>query len=63
MKTMTFQVCDELYAAFEQMSVRLGRPLGEIAVDWLAKHPRDLPAQPARERAEAAPQRLRRHFN
>ena len=62
MKTMTFQVCDELYAAFEQMSLKLGRPIEEIALDWLAKHPRLLPAQPASGDAKPTPLCLRRHF-
>lgn len=37
MKTLTFQVPDELYQAFEQIAQRDGRPVDAVALEWLAK--------------------------
>ena len=37
-KTLTFEVSDELYAAFEQVATRTGRTTEAVALEWLARH-------------------------
>ena len=37
MKTLTYEVPDELYQAFEQIAERDGRSVDAVALEWLAK--------------------------
>ena len=61
MKTLTFEVPDELYEAFEQIAKRDGRPVDAVALEWLAKEAaRRKPPLSETER-RAARQRLLRH--
>ena len=38
MKTLTFEVPDELYQAFEQTAAKDGRTVEAVALEWLARH-------------------------
>ena len=38
MKTLTFEVSDALYEAFQQMAAKYGRTLEQVALEWLAKY-------------------------
>jgi predicted transcriptional regulator len=62
MKTLTFQVTDELYEAFQQIAAKNGRTLEEVALEWLAKRAaqRRRPQWTEEER-QAARERFRRH--
>ena len=61
MKTLTFEISDALYEAFQQMAVKCGKTLEEVALEWLAKHaPRAYPQLTEVERQEAW-RRLLRH--
>jgi len=61
MKTLTYEVPDELYQAFEQIAERDGRPVHAVALEWLAKEAaRGKPPLSEAER-RAARQRLLRH--
>ena len=61
MKTLTFEVSDALYEAFQQMAAKYGRTLEEVALEWLAKHaPQSRPPLAAEEHQEAW-ERLLRH--
>jgi len=60
-KTLTFEVSDALYEAFQQMAVKQSRTLEEIALEWLAQHaPRPRP-QLTEEEPQEAWERLLRH--
>jgi predicted transcriptional regulator len=60
-KTLTFEVSDALYEAFQQMAAKHGRTLEEVALEWLAQHtPRSRPQLTEEERQEAL-ERLLRH--
>jgi len=63
MKTLTFQVPDELYEAFQQIAVKDGRTLEEVALEWLAKQAasKRRPLMSEEER-QAARERFERHF-
>jgi hypothetical protein len=53
-KTLTFEISDALYEAFQQMAVKHGRTLEEVALEWLAQHaPRSRPHLTEEERQEA----------
>lgn len=61
MKTLTYEVPDELYQAFEQIAERDGRSVDAVALEWLAKEAsRPKPPLSEAER-RAARQRLLRH--
>src|SRR5437588_1948388 len=48
-KTFSFDVSDELYEGIRQTAARLGRPVEEVGIEWLAKHlpgPRDWEPEP-----------------
>ena len=62
MKTMTLQVADELFDAFQQVAVRSGRPVEEVALEWLAKHPRGPNSKLSSPEVEAARSRFRDRF-
>ncbi len=54
MKTLTFEGSDALYEAFQQMAVKYGRTLEEVALEWLAEHtPQSHPQLTEAERQEA----------
>ncbi len=54
MKTLTFEVSDALYAAFQQMAAKSGRTLEEVALEWLAKYaPQSRPQLTVEEHQEA----------
>jgi predicted transcriptional regulator len=36
-KTLTFEVPDELYEAFEQVAARSGRTTESVALEWIAR--------------------------
>jgi len=60
-KTLAFEVSDALYDAFQQMAVKCGRTLAEVALEWLAEHaPRSHLQLTEAERQEAW-RRLLRH--
>jgi hypothetical protein len=61
MKTLTFEVSDALYEAFQQMAAKYGRTLEEVALEWMAKYaPKPCP-QLTEEESQAAWERLLRH--
>lgn len=37
-KTLTFEVSDALYEAFQDMATKYGRSLEVVALEWLAQH-------------------------
>ena len=54
MKTLTFEVSDALYEAFQQMAAKYGRTLAEVALEWLAQHaPQSRPQLTVQEHQEA----------
>ena len=54
MKTLTFEISDALYEAFQQMAAKHRRTLEEVALEWLAQHaPRSCPQLTEEERQEA----------
>lgn len=61
MKTLTFEVSDALYAAFQQMAAKSGRTLEEVALEWLAKYAPPLRPQFTGEAHQEAWGRLLRH--
>lgn len=61
-KTLTFEIPDQIYEVLQAMAVRQGRPVEEVAREWLARSvPKPRPKLTPEE-AEAAAQRFRRHF-
>jgi len=53
-KTLTFEVSDALYEAFQQMAAKYGRTLEEVALEWLAKYaPQSRPPLTREEHQEA----------
>jgi len=62
MKTVSLQVADELFDAFQQAAVQSGRPVEAVACEWLAKHARGSGGKPASPEAEAARSRFRERF-
>ena len=62
MKTLTFEVPDELLEAFEQMAAKYGRSVEAIALECLAKHAPKPRSELTAEERRAARERLRRHM-
>jgi len=61
MRTITLEVPDELYRAFEHTAARDGRPVKAVAVEWLAAHePKPSPTL-TEDESQAAWERLLRH--
>jgi hypothetical protein len=59
-KTLTFEVPDELYEAFEQMAAKQGRTTEAVALEWLARNaPPPRPVLTAEQRREALEKLLR----
>ena len=61
MKSLTFQVSDDLYEAFQQIASKSGRMVEDVALDWLAKHTRKPRPPLTDEASQEAWQRLRRY--
>ena len=61
MKTLTFEVSDALYEAFQQMAAKYGRTLAEVALEWLAQHAPQARPQLTVEEHQEAWRRLLRH--
>jgi len=61
MKTLTFQLPEELWIAFEEIAAREGRSAEAVSLEWLAKHAPKTHAL-GQEEAESADERFRRHF-
>jgi predicted transcriptional regulator len=63
MKTLTFELHDDIYEALQRMAEQTGRPFEAVALEWLAKYA--YPPRPKRRLSEeelaAAEERLRRH--
>ena len=62
MRTLTFEVPDELYEAFEQMAAKYGRSVEAVALESLAKHAPKSRADLTEEERRAAWERLMRHM-
>jgi hypothetical protein len=61
MKTLTFEVPDELYEAFEEVAAKDGRSVEAVALEWLAKHEPKPRPKLTDEESRAAWERLMRH--
>ena len=62
MKTLTIEVPDELYQAFEQTAAREGRRLDALTLEFLAEYARHGCPQPTAEERRAARELLRCHM-
>lgn len=61
-KTLTFEIPDDIYALLEQTAARWGRPIEQVALEWLSSTmPKKKPVLTEEER-KAALARLHRHF-
>jgi hypothetical protein len=60
-KTLTFEVSDALYEAFEDMAAKYGRSLEAVALEWLAQHTPKPRKQLTEEESQEAWARLQRH--
>lgn len=60
-KTLTFEVSDALYKAFQDMAAKYGRSLEAVALEWLAQHTHKPRTQLTEAESEEAWARLRRH--
>jgi predicted transcriptional regulator len=59
-KIVSFELADEVYEALQQMAAKAGRPLEDLALEWLAKYrPKPRPPMSEEER-KAAWERLQR---
>lgn len=61
MKTLTFQVSDEVYEACQQIAVQYGRTEEEVLLEWLATRAKKKRPQLTEEESRAAWERLLRH--
>ena len=61
MKTLTFEVPDELYEAFEQMAAKYGRSVEQVALEYLANDAARPGVPLSKEEHDAAWERLLRH--
>lgn len=61
MKTLTFQVTDELYEAFQQIAAKSGRTTEEVALEWLAKRAAQRRPPLTEEQRRVARAKPRRH--
>lgn len=55
-RTISFEVSDELYEAFEQVATRSGRAADAVALEWIARHapqPRPVLTEEEARRARA----------
>jgi len=61
MRTLTFEVPDQLYEAFEKMAAREGRSVEALALEWLARHEPKPRPNLTEDESRAAWDRLLRH--
>jgi len=61
MKTLTFQVSDEVYEACQQMAAKYGRTEEGVVLEWLARRASKLRPKLTAEESRAAWERLLRH--
>ena len=61
MKTLTFQVSDEVYEACQQIATKYGRTEEEVVLEWLAKRAKKKRPKLTEEESRAAWERLLRH--
>jgi hypothetical protein len=61
-KTITIELPDEIYEVIVAMSAKTGQPVQELALEWMARTAPKPRPKLSPEEAEAARQRLRRHF-
>ena len=59
-KTLTFEICDEIHAAIQEVAARTGRSYEAVALEWLTAR-RAEPCPADAEQLDAALGRLRRH--
>ena len=62
MKTLTFQVSDEVYEACQQIATQYGRTEEEVVLEWLAKRTSKQRPKLTEEESRAAWERLQRHL-
>ena len=62
MKTLTFQVSDEVYEAYQQIAAKYGQTEEEVLLEWLAKRASKLRPKLTEEESRAAWERLMRHM-
>jgi predicted transcriptional regulator len=60
-KTLTFEVPDELYEAFEQVAARHGRTTEAVALEWMAQRAATQPPQLTDEQRREAREKLLRY--
>jgi len=61
MKTLTFQVSDEVYEACQQIAVRYERTEEEVVLEWLAKRAKKRHPKLTEDESRAAWERLLQH--
>ena len=61
MKTLTFQVSDEVYEACQQIAAKYGRTEEEVVLEWLAKRAQKKRPKLTEEESRAAWERLLRY--
>jgi len=61
MKTLIFQVSDEVYEACQQIATQYGRTEEEVVLEWLAKRAKEKRPKLTEEESRAAWERLLRH--
>jgi predicted transcriptional regulator len=61
MKTLTFQVSDEVYEACQQIAAQYGRTEEEVVLEWLAKRAKKKHTKLTEAESRAAWERLLRH--
>jgi len=61
MRTLTFEVPDQVYEALEQMAAREGRPVEALVLEWLASHEPKPRRDLTEDESQAAWDRLLRH--
>jgi diketogulonate reductase-like aldo/keto reductase len=62
MKTLTFQVSDEVYKACQQMAAQYGRTEEEVVLEWLVRRISKPHPKLTEEESRAAWERLQRHM-
>ncbi len=62
MKTLTFQVSDEVYEACQQIAAKYERTEEEVLLEWLAKRTEKKRPKLTEEESRAAWERMQRHF-
>lgn len=60
-KTLTFEVPDELYEAFEQVAAKQGRTTEAVALEWMAQRASNARPQLTDEQRREARAKLLRH--